>query len=108
MRTRSNGRKAEVKAEPRVKIETKIKREGQKCGTVVKMEGIHESGVFSCSMPKLEVDFSPETNTTRRRRRRAVRNTAQRTRGRVRRAKEELQEQQAQRRRVTPTVQLFL
>jgi uncharacterized Zn-finger protein len=68
------------------------------------MEVTQEGAVFSHRMPKLEVDFSPETNTTRYRQRRPVRSTTRRTRGRVRRANEDLKGQQAQRQRVTRAV----
>jgi uncharacterized Zn-finger protein len=86
--------KRKVKAEPRVKIEPHVKAEERKGVTPVKTE----ESVFSRKMPKLEVDS--ETRPTQRR----VRNTTRRSRGRVRRAEEELQEQPAQRLRVTPAV----
>ena len=71
MQTQSRRLKARVKAVPRVKIEPQVKAEERKGVIAVKTE---ENGVFSRRMPKLEVDFSSETNTTRRRQRRPVRN----------------------------------
>ena len=79
-----------------------VEGDDRKAITVARLEAAHSNGVFSCEMPKSDVSLKPKAGNPPRHRHGTVRNTTRRTRGRVRGADGELQEQQAQRRRVTP------